>query len=429
VGSAASSKTELSQVNRLGPSEKLAMNSILLRVSTITVVILVLAAFWVPIDVSSGASKYYTADLFTRFAPRALLGTVAKILHLNWTGFIVLRQLFQALWLFLIVFQLTKSLQSQEESSSFILEVSALSFLFGFNTVVFTTNGISTFIDVVPYALVLCTVPLLLPSDGRATLTRRIAATLLLLSAVMVHEKSVFDIAILAVWTTWKYGFKRSATLMLPSILGSLCFLWLVATKKTTQGHSPLESIELLRFGYTFLLRQSLNVWGIILAGGVLWVIFLVSAYHFLKTTASYSVRGFIAIIMMTLLCFGPLLVGHDTIRMVAVIWLPTYLLIREIDLKSALESVRFRQWALAACFLQLLLPPLLLFIGGVTPLNCYSKLIVRFLPLANTMAYAPTIDSGELAPAVGPFGLYNMDFGEGVISRAIVCWPPRPIR
>jgi hypothetical protein len=74
----------------------------------------------------------------------------------------------------------------------------------------------------------------------------------------------------------------------------------------------------------------------------------------------------------MTLLCFGPLLAAFDTIRMVGVMWLPTYLLIREIDLKSALESVRFRQWTLGACFLQLLLPPLLLYLGGVAPYNCY---------------------------------------------------------
>src|SRR6516164_3164688 len=137
------------------------INSILLRVSTITFVILVLAAFWVPIDVDYNdmsnlmLHRYYDADLFTRFAPRALLGTVARTLHLNLMGFIFLRQLFQALWLFLIVFQLAKSMRLQEgSSSSSILEVSALSFLFGFNTVVFTTNGYSGFIDVVPYALV-----------------------------------------------------------------------------------------------------------------------------------------------------------------------------------------------------------------------------------------------------------------------------------
>jgi hypothetical protein len=77
------------------------INSILLRVSIISV-ILVLAAFWVPIDVTNHGltGYYYDAELFTRFPPRALLGTVARTLHLNLTGFIFLRQLFQALWLF-----------------------------------------------------------------------------------------------------------------------------------------------------------------------------------------------------------------------------------------------------------------------------------------------------------------------------------------
>jgi hypothetical protein len=175
------------------------------------------------------------------------------------------------------------------------------------------------------------------------------------------------------------------------------------------------------------LLRESLNVWGIILAGGALWVIFLISAYHFLKSTAKYSVQGFIAIIMMTSLCFAPLLVAHDTIRMVGVIWLPTFLLIREIDFKSVLESVRFRQWALGACLLQFLLPPMLLFLGGAAPFNCYSReLISRLLPQAKDIPRTPTSADG-LRPAVGPFELYALDRKD--ISDAIICWPPRPIR
>jgi len=242
----------------------------------------------------------------------------------------------------------------------------------------------------------------------------------------MVHEKSVFDIAILAVWTTWKYGIKRSASLMLPSVASSFCFLWLVADR-STENLSPLESIKLLRSSLTFLFRESLNVWGIVLAGGVLWVIFAVCAWYFFKTKANYSVRGFITIIIMTFLCFAPLLVAHDTIRMVGIIWLPTYLLIREIDLKAALESVRFRQWALGACFLQLLLPPLLLYLGGAAPLNCYSRyLILHFLRPEKDLPGIPTSHSG-LRPAVGPFGLYALNRPD--ISDAIVCWPPQPIR
>ena len=399
--------------------------SILVHASATTVVILLLAAFWVPIDVRGQGGYYYNADLFAHLAPRALFGTVVKIFHVRWIGFILLRQLFQTLWLFLIVFQLTRSLRSQKGSS--LLEVSALSFLFGFNTVVFTTNGLSEFIDVVPYALVLCTVPLLLANDRDFTFTRRIIVTLLLLSAVMVHEKSVFDIAILTVWITWKYGIKRSAGLMLPSIVGSLCFLWLVANR-ATHNFSPVQHIKLLRSGLTFLFRESLNVWGIVLAGGVLWVIFAVCAWYFLKTKANYSVRGSITIMMMTLLCLAPLLVAVDTIRMVGVIWLPTVLLICDIDLKAALETVRFRQWAVGACLIQLLLPPVLMYWGGAAPFNCYSReLVLRALPPEKNFARIPMSNHNGLAPAVGPFGLYALDRPD--ISDAIVCWPPQPIR
>ena len=175
------------------------------------------------------------------------------------------------------------------------------------------------------------------------------------------------------------------------------------------------------------MLRESLNLWGIILAGGALWIIFLVAAQNFLKTTANYSTQGLIAIIIMTLLCFAPLLVAHDTTRMVGIIWLPTLLLIREIDLKRALDFVRFRQWALGACLVQMLLPPILVYLGGAAPLNCYSReLILRFLPREKDMARIPTRHDG-LRPAVGPFGLYALDRRD--ISNNIVCWPPRPYR
>src|SRR5215472_15608481 len=91
--------------------------SILVHASATTVVILLLAAFWVPIDVRGQSSYYNNADLFAHLAPRALFGTVVKIIHVRWIGFILLRQLFQTLWLFLIVFQLTRSLRSQKGSS------------------------------------------------------------------------------------------------------------------------------------------------------------------------------------------------------------------------------------------------------------------------------------------------------------------------
>ena len=390
-----------------------------LRASIITLLLLTLSAFWVPIDFRL-SGPYYDAELLNQLAPRALFGTVAKILHLGPTGYIFLRLLFEALWLFLIVFQITKSLKpDQDNSTSYTLEVAALSFLFCFNTVVYTTNGLAVFIDVVPYTLILSSVSLLLPSDGNVTITRYIGATLLVLAAVMVHEKSVFDLAILAVWITWKYGYKRSCALMLPASAGALCYLWLVSNR-ATNNLSPADSIKEL--GFTFLLQELLNMWGIILAGGVLWVVFIIAAYFFMKTRARSRLEGLAVITTMIILCFAPLLIAHDTIRVVGLMWLPTYLLIREIDLKSALQSIHFRQWALVACLLQLLLPPILLFEQGVAPYNCYSQeLISRFL-----------LDRAEVERIrgsrwVGPFGLYALT--EEGIPDAIVCWPPRPWR
>jgi len=120
----------------------------------------------------------------------------------------------------------------------------------------------------------------------------------------------------------------------------------------------------------------------------------------------------------MALLSLAPLMVAHDTIRMVGVIWLPTYLLLREIDLRSLLASIQFRAWAPAICVLQLLIPPLLMYQDGVVPYNCYSKwLIERALPPQEQVA----------TNGVTPFGLYALRRED--ISGGIVCWPPRPIR
>ena len=142
-------------------------------------------------------------------------------------------------------------------------------------------------------------------------------------------------------------------------------------------------------------------------------IVFIIRLYYF-----SINIFCPAIIIIMIILCFAPLSVADDTTRMVGLIWLPTYLLIREIDLKSALESVRFRQWALVACLLQVLLPPMLLYQHGVAPFSCYSReLISRFLPRERDITNF----------AVKPFGLYALDRGD--LYDSIVCWPPRLIR
>jgi hypothetical protein len=387
----------------------------LAQASITTAVLLLMVAFWAPIDFSY-PGQYYDANLFKEIAPRALLGGIANIFHLTPWAYIIIRVIFQALWLFLIVLEITKRLRQKQNIGRYhIFEVTALGVLFCFNTVVYNNQGKSEFIDVVPYALVLCAIPLLIPKDQMFAIKHHLVATILLVLAVLVHEKSIFDLVILAVWTTWKYGFRGGTRLMLPSTLASLCFLWIVRNKASNYNISPHDYINIGRQGFSFLLNESLNVWGIILAGGALWVVFSIFAYSLIRTG---GFKCFITIAMMALLCLAPLMVAHDTIRMVGVIWLPTYLLLREIDLRSLLESIQFRRWAPAACLLQLLMPPLLMYQGGVVPYNCYGKwLIERSLPTQEQVATS----------GVTPFGLYALRRED--ISGAIACWPPRPIR
>jgi hypothetical protein len=393
------------------------MNSLspLAQASIISALLLLIVAFWVPIDYSY-PGQYYDANLFKEIAPRALLGGIANIFHFTPWAYITIRVGFQALWLFLIVLDITKQLrQKQYNRGYYIFEVAVLGFLFCFNAVIYNNQGRSEFVDVVPYTLILCAIPLLIPRDQTYTVTRHLAATILLVLAVLIHEKSIFDIAILAVWATWKYGLNRSARLMLPSVLASLCFLWTVRNKAANYDMSPQDYINITGREFSFLLNESLNIWGIIFAGGALWVVFSLFAYNLIRIG---GFKCFIAIAMMALLCLAPLMVAHDTIRMVGVIWLPTYLLLRETDLRPLLESIQFRKWAPAACLLQLLIPPVLMYQDGVVPYNCYSKwLIEHSLPTQEQVATS----------GVTPFGLYALRRED--ISSAIVCGAPRLIR
>jgi len=394
------------------------MNSpiLVLRSAIIVATLLVLAAFWVPIDLTA-REQILTANLFVELTPRALVGTVANILSLENRHYILMRHFFQTVWLFLIVFEFAKSLSSQGKTNNdSTLELLALGFLFCFNTVVFTTNGLSEFIDIIPYALVLCAVPFLLPSDGRITIIRCVLATVFLVLAVVSHEKAIFDVAILMVWAVWKYGLRSSAKLALPGVMGCFLFLWLVSNEQNSAGLTVADYVVSTRSASDFLLRESLNLWGIILSGGVLWIIFASAAYRFLKTRASFNLRGLILIAALLILCFVPLVAAHDTIRMVGLIWLPTFLLIRELHLKSFLESIRFRQFAIALCMVQLLLPPLLVYQHGAAPLNCYSRAVIfDSLP--------PKPQDTDLTP----LSLYALERED--ISDQIECWPLRPIR
>jgi len=392
--------------------------SLIITAAISTAALLILAAFWVPVDITTRGTNL-SANLFVELSPRGVVATVLSTLDLGHGYYVLARHLFQALWLFLIVLQFSKSLSSQgtlgKEST---VDVLLLSFLFCFNTVVFTTNGFGEFIDVVPYALILCALPIAFPSDSRITIMRWVVVTVLMVLAVMTHEKSIFDIAILIVWAAWKHGPRYSATLFLPSVIGSVWFLGLVSSDSNSAGMTVEDYLESIRSGLAFMYEESFNVWGVLLSAGALWVIFLAAAYRFLKHRTGFSLQSFLVVALITLLCFAPLLVAHDTIRMVGLIWLPTILLICELDLKSLLKSIRFRQTALALCLVQLLLPPILMYRHGVVPYNCYSREIANHL----------LPQEAEVADvAATPFALYTLDRKD--ISERIVCWPLRPIR
>jgi len=369
-------------------------------VASITAIYLWLVSFWVPI-VAKDYSNYRNANLFQEFAPRALLGTLASALGLDQTGFNQLllgAQFVQLLIILLILWNsvFRQSLNYRQDAITFF----GVGFIFAFSTVTFLTFGPAGLIDVAAYALVACAALVIYRNQQSADWTAVAAVNCLMIVAVMIHEKSLFDLAILATWLFWKSGLRKTLVYLAPATITSLLFLAAVSSEKTS-GLSPAEYFTILTQGLTFLRQWSLNVWGIIIGGGSIWILYSIFARQFVVAGISRSDarHRFFLVIVMVLICLSALLVACDTSRVVALIWLPTFLLMQEIDVGKIFRSRIAQIGLLGLCLFQLLLPPALIYNNGIAPFNCYGVRLITRLQLPMQRDIQPD--------TMGPFGLY----------------------
>jgi hypothetical protein len=337
-------------------------------------VLLWLYSFWVPLA-DGFYYEWLQGDLFREVQPRALLGTIANLLQIDDRGFMFIKITSLWAWLTLIIWQLAKGTFS-DFSLKRIYCLFCISFLFGFSTVTQMSFGPVMIIDVIPYLLILV-VYIHLVSDKPTSVWEYWVNATLLVAAVAIHEKSVFDIGILFLWLFYKKGFKKSALALGPGIL--LCGLFLLMLRsKSLTGESLDTYFAILQRGADFL-AYSFTFIEVFIGLGALGVLYFCLSIYFVKKKSSTR-DGFwrLAIVFgMFLACIAPLTVAWDTNRLVGLIWLPTIILLGELGGKVFSRPSSLKMVFLSLlCLFQLALPPILRFPGVVFAYNPYAKFI-----------------------------------------------------
>jgi hypothetical protein len=395
-----------------------------LGLAALAAAILLAAALWVPINPGLTLTNpaYYKADLFRAFEPRALWGTVAGVLGLSPVGFIVLIHIFHAIFAGLLLWGLARPIHADEKPPS-LLAVGLMGFLFLFNTPILISNIASGLVDIPTFTLTLTAALILFWRDETPSLAALGLSALVGMLSILGHEKSIFDVTILAAWLLWRHGWKRAAAWYGSVVLFYVLFISANANAKNAHNWTPTDYFNVLGDLGTYLLTNSFNIYGILLAAGFLWVVFFVAATRFWREGREKGARqGQFRLLLVAALfglCLAPLALAWDTGRMVSLIWLPTFLLVRETGLLSG-GSVQqiFKPGVLALlCLLQVAVPPAFALKMGAVPINCYGQAF--YLMIAKV--FQP--DSSRPSPFTLRIGL------QPAFTKGNVCWPPHVIR
>jgi hypothetical protein len=345
---------------------------------------------WVPIALpDEDFSKLtYNANFFTKFSSRALFGTIINIFSLNVFSAFLLLKVLNFIWLFLVIQYIAKETKffCYDNFKSYII-IFSIGFLFAFNTNIFI-NNVFPLPDPLAHMLLILSIFFLFSeknTNGHSYLN--ILAIICSFSAVLTHEKSLFDISIIAIWLFYKKGFKKTASYCLPLVVLSVVFIFLAPASNQSIKGSPVGYLQRLMIGNSieYLSERSFNFLGILFAGGFLWPVFFMCVGTFindgLRLGKKQGIYRFIYSVVLCLLCLLPLLIAYDTNRLVALIWLPTVFLIVETNFMLKItESLRTKIIFSLYIILQAFIPPVFVYLHGAIPLNCYATKSVNFI-------------------------------------------------
>ncbi len=340
-----------------------------------------LLCLWVPFIPDASGIQFDGINLFVELKPRAVFATLANVFGLSVLSYSQAKILFFLLWLYLLIEHLRQYLNVSNPFSSQGFIYFGLSFLFAFGPVAQLTLNLG-YIDVVAYTLSLLCFLISSKAQSRSPLVL-LGIWACGLIAILIHEKSLFDLAIIGVWLCWQRGIKDAMIKIAPPLLAATLFLWFVS-HKVTSGLPPATYIEILQANMFAIFPDSLNIWGIILGGGTLWILYatLSIAVAIEQKSIVNMFKVTIASCMMGALCIAPLIVASDTNRMVDLIWLPCLMMIAALNWPSLFSSGAGKVGLISLCFIQFLIPPFLMYNHGVVPLNCYANSIAKILPL-----------------------------------------------
>lgn len=226
-----------------------------------------------------------------------------------------------------------------------------------------------------------------------------IVITILLVFACLSHEKTVYELLILLLWFSVKWGPKRSILYFGPSLVLSALLLLRMANKIRAEQTAPSGYLEILSSGLTYFWVNAFNIWGIIFGAGAFWGLYTIGSSDYIQQARSkwtgYARLG--AIVLMPCICLLPLLVALDTSRFAASMWLPVVLVFQVINVRAVFSSFGRRSILACLCIFQFLIPPMLIYHKGMAPFNCYGLWLGRMLPTGAQIDFM----------SLGAFGLY----------------------
>jgi len=380
----------------------------------VAIAMLICLSFWVPINPNAG-SIYYGANNFDGIRPRAIVGSIIYLLKIehadiNWAGIVIskfnltgniIKFISLFLWLFFIASTFYRAIfegGKKNLKSEDMLIYLGLMFIFASSSITYITYSSTGLIDSFPTAIVAFLITLsYFTNSGNGSIYKILLITGLLVIATLAHEKVIYEIAILLVWFSVVWGLKKGIIYFAPALLISAALLVRMANK-VTSGESPAGYFSILASGLEFFWSHSFNIWGIALGGGALWVLYWIAGSQFVKAADVRAIqwRRSLALWLMLLICFMPLLVAWDTSRLCALVWLPTVLVLQSVNIQALFQSISRKIVLALLCLFQALIPPALIYDKGMVAFNCYGLWLGQFLP--SSLAVSPK--------DLGPFGL-----------------------
>jgi hypothetical protein len=363
-------------------------------------------SFWVPISLDA-ISPYFGVDFFHGIRPRAILGSIIYLLPFDSSQIDLVGNTIKllAVWIWLCLVQsifyraIFQEKETQYPISSWLIYF-GISFIFAASSITYITFSATGIIDAFPAAIVALVISTdyLLEGDGKRLLKIGVI-TMLLVLACLSHEKTIYELLILLLWFSVKWGPKKSILYFGPALILTALLLLRMANKMSAEQTAPAGYLEILNSGLTYFWVHAFNIWGIIFGAGAFWGLYIIGSSNYIQQAHSkwtcYARLG--AIALMPCICLLPLLVALDTSRFAASMWLPVVLVLQAINVRGVFASLG-RQWILVSlCIFQFLIPPMLIYHKGMAPFNCYGLWLGHMLPTRSQIDFM----------SLGAFGLY----------------------